>query len=82
MIKALFKLNCVHLFKLQHYDTWQDLPDDIAPAPNHLLSGDYEDNANKAKFHFKAIEVQEIRDALPKSINQIALALITSLAIS
>ena len=44
----------------------KDLADDIAPAHNPLLSGDYEVNANKAKFHFKTIEVQEIRDALAK----------------
>ena len=45
----------------------KDHVDDIAPAPNSLLSGDYEINANKVKFHLRTIEVQEIRDAFAKA---------------
>ena len=44
----------------------KDLADDIVPAPNPLLSGDYEVNANKVEFRFRTIEVQEIRDAFAK----------------
>ena len=44
----------------------KDLADDFAPAPNFLLSGNYEVNANKAKFHLKTIDVQEIRGAFAK----------------
>ena len=32
-------------------------------VPNPLLAGDYEINKHKATFHFRTIEVQEIRDA-------------------
>ena len=35
----------------------------IDPAPNPLLEGDYEVNKRKARFSFRTIEVQEIRDA-------------------
>ena len=41
----------------------KDLADKIDSSPNPLLSGDYDVNKNKAKFRFKTIEVQEIRDA-------------------
>ena len=44
----------------------KDLADKISPVANPLLSGDFEMNKAKAKFHFKAIEVQEIRDAFAK----------------
>ena len=43
-----------------------DLANDTDPVPNPLLSGDYQVNANRVKFHFKTIEVQEIRDAFAK----------------
>ena len=33
---------------------------------NPLLSGEYEVNKDKAKFHFKAIELKDIRDAFSK----------------
>ena len=41
----------------------KDLADKIEPAPNPLLAGDYEINKPKATFHFRTIEVLEIRDA-------------------
>ena len=41
----------------------KDLADKIDPAPNPLLAGDYEINKHKARFNFRIIEVQEIRDA-------------------
>ena len=41
----------------------KDLADKIDPAPNPLLEGDYEVNTRKARFSFRTIEVQEIRDA-------------------
>ena len=41
----------------------KDLADEIDSAPNSLLSGDYAVNQNKARFHLRTIEVQEIRDA-------------------
>ena len=41
----------------------KDLADIIDPAPNSLLAGDYEANKHNARFHFRTIEVQEIRDA-------------------
>ena len=44
----------------------KDLANDTVPGPNPLLSGDYQVNTNKAKFHFRTIEVQEIRDAFAK----------------
>ena len=44
----------------------KDLADKISPVPNPLLSGDFEMNNTKAKFHFRTIEVQEIRDAFAK----------------
>ena len=43
-----------------------DLADKISPVPNPLLSGDCEMNKTKAKFHFRTIEAQEIRDAFAK----------------
>ena len=44
----------------------KDLADKISPVPNPLLSGDFEMNKTKAKFQFRTIEVQEIRDAFAK----------------
>ena len=44
----------------------KDLADKISPVANPLLSGDFEMNKAKEKFHFRAIEVQEIRDAFAK----------------
>ena len=41
----------------------KDLSDKISPVANPLLSGDFKMNKTKAKFHFRTIEVQEIRDA-------------------
>ena len=35
----------------------KDLADKISPVANPLLSGDFEMNKAKAKFHFRAIEV-------------------------
>ena len=43
-----------------------DLADKIQPAANPLLSGEYEVNKDKAKFHFKTIELKDIRDAFAK----------------
>ena len=45
------------------FSVGKDLADKIDSAPNPLLSGDYEVNQNKARFHFRTIGVQEIRDA-------------------
>ena len=42
------------------------LADKIQPASNPLLSGEYEVNKDKAKFHFMAIELKDIRDAFSK----------------
>ena len=39
----------------------KDLADKISTVANPLLSGDFEMNKAKTKFHFRAIEVQEIR---------------------
>ena len=44
----------------------KDLADKISPVANPLLSGDFEKNKAKAKFHCMTIEVQEIRDAFAK----------------
>ena len=44
----------------------RELADKIQPASNPLLSGEYEVNKGKAKFHFKAIELKDIRDAFSK----------------
>ena len=44
----------------------KDLADKFSPVANPLLSGDFEMNKTKSKFHFKTIEVQEIRDAFAK----------------
>ena len=44
----------------------KDLADKISPIPNPLLSGDFEINNTKAKFHFKTIEVRGIRNAFAK----------------
>ena len=41
----------------------KDLADKIDAAPNPLLTGGYEINQHKTIFHFRTIEVQEIRDA-------------------
>ena len=44
----------------------RELADKIQPAINPLLSGEYEINNDKAKFHFKAVELKDIRDAFAK----------------
>ena len=44
----------------------RDLADKIQPAAYPLLSGEYEVNKDKAKFHFKTIELKDIRDAFAK----------------
>ena len=44
----------------------RELADKIQPASNPLLSGEYEVNKDKAKFHFKAIELKDIWDAFSK----------------
>ena len=44
----------------------RDLADKIQPAANPLLSGEYEINKDEAKFHFKTIELKDIRDAFAK----------------
>ena len=44
----------------------RELADKIQPASSPLLSGEYEVNKDKAKFHFKAIELKDIRDAFSK----------------
>ena len=41
----------------------KDLADKIDPVPNPLLAGDYGIKKHKAMFHFRTIDVQEIRDA-------------------
>ena len=41
----------------------KDFADKIHPAQNPLLAGNYEVNKQKARFHFRTIEVQEVRDA-------------------
>ena len=38
----------------------RDLVDKIQPAANPLLSGEYEINKDKAKFHFKTIEIKDL----------------------
>ena len=44
----------------------RELADKIQPAINPLLSGEYEANKDKAKFHFKTVELKDIRDAFAK----------------
>ena len=41
----------------------KNLADKIDTAPNPLLARDYEINKHRTIFHFRTIEVQEIRDA-------------------
>ena len=41
----------------------KELANKIDPAPNPLLSGEYEVDKNKAVFNFKTIELKGIRDA-------------------
>ena len=41
----------------------KELADKIDPAPNPLLAVDHEINKHKARFNFRTIEVQKIRDA-------------------
>ena len=45
------------------YSVGKDLADKISPVPHPLLSGDFEMIKTKAIFHFRTIEVHEIRDA-------------------
>ena len=47
---------------------------------NPLLSGSFVIIKSNAKFQFKAVQVQEIRDALAKVKTTKALGLVTSLA--
>ena len=44
----------------------RELADKIQPAINPLLTGEYEVNKDKAKFHFKTIELKVIKDAFSK----------------
>ena len=44
----------------------KDLAKDIDPVPNPLLSGDYQINNERKVFHFKTIDVKEIRAAVAK----------------
>ena len=44
----------------------KDLADKISQVPNSLLSGDFEMIKTEAKFHFRTIGVQEIRDTFAK----------------
>ena len=44
----------------------RELADKIQPASNPLLSGEYEVHKDKARFHFKAIELKDISDAFSK----------------
>ena len=44
----------------------RELADKIQSAINPLLSGEYEVNKDKAKFHFKTVELKDIRDAFAK----------------
>ena len=44
----------------------RDVADKIQPASNTLLSGEYEINKDKTKFHFKTIELKDIKDAFAK----------------
>ena len=48
---------------------------------NPLISGDYDVNTNKTKFHFRTIEIQDIRDAFAKIKQLTALESTISLAI-
>ena len=44
----------------------RDLADKIQPAANPFLLGEHEINKDKAKFHFKTIELKDVRDAFAK----------------
>ena len=44
----------------------KDLANDIDPVPNPLLCDNYEVNDKKARFYFKAITIQNIRNAFAK----------------
>ena len=44
----------------------KDLANDIDPVPNPLVCGNYEVNDKKARFYFKAITIQDIRNAFAK----------------
>ena len=44
----------------------KDLADKISEAPNSFLSRDFKINKTKAKFYFRALQGQEIRDAFAK----------------
>ena len=44
----------------------KELADKISATPNALLSGNFKVNKTNAKFHFRTIQVQEIRDAFAK----------------
>ena len=44
----------------------KELADKIDSVPKPLLTGEYEINANKAKFNFRTIKVKEVRAAFAK----------------
>ena len=44
----------------------KELADKISATPNALLSGNFKVNKTNAKFHFRTIQVQKIRDAFAK----------------
>ena len=44
----------------------KDLASEIADTPNPLLSGDYTINFQEKRFEFRAIQDQELRDAVGK----------------
>ena len=44
----------------------RDVADKIQPVANPFLSGEYEVKKDKAKFHFKTIELKDIRDVFVK----------------
>ena len=60
----------------------KDLADKISPVANPVPSSDFEMNKTKAKFHFRTIEMQEIRHAFAKVKQQRALELTISPATS
>ena len=44
----------------------REIADTVQPAANPFLSGEYEVNKDKTKFHFRTIELKDIRDAFAK----------------
>ena len=80
LVLKLFIKNISNAMNSFFCSVGKDLADKIDPAPNPFLAGDYEINKPKATFHFRTIEVQEIRVHLPQLRQQRALGLTTSLA--